>query len=136
MQEMEMKGIEPCKHNSNLCEKFIFINHFYKFFSCSLSHPFLNSAIQIHFSCLSNLGLVLADVFEVLCLCSIVWLQEISGDLCSFLHKQLHNFLFTILTANWALFHVYLVIYFVLLWRSHEFQMFPLSSRRLFPVTL
>lgn len=82
MQGVETGGTCPCKHNNNMHKKFILIDDLSKFpvvlccifFSLSLFKDVFSAAP------LSNLGLFQTDVFEVLCLCSIELMQEISGN--------------------------------------------------------
>lgn len=79
-----MHGMEirPCKHTNNMHKKFILIKGHYKFPVVLCCIFFLLSLFKDIFSAapLSNLGLFQTDVFEVLCLCSIECVQEISGD--------------------------------------------------------
>lgn len=82
MQGMQMEDVCPCKHDNNLPKKFIFINNLYKF-PLVLWHVFFLLPLFtdiFNAASLFNLGLVLTDVFEVLCLCSIERVQEISGN--------------------------------------------------------
>lgn len=111
---------------------------FLLFFVASFSHLLLFKDI---FSAapLSNLGLFQTDVFEVLCLCPIECVQEISGNFFFLLtwtamnekcflqfsiFSAAHNFLFTIFSANFPLLHFYLLFYFIIQWTSHQFQKF------------
>lgn len=84
--------IHPCKHTNNMHKMFILIKGRYKF-PVVLCCIFLLLLLLFKDICsaapLSNLGLFQTDVFEVLCLCSIEWVQEISGDFFfPFLHEQ------------------------------------------------
>lgn len=85
-----MEDICPCKHDNNLPKKFIFINNLHKFPLVFCHVFFLLPLFKDIFSAASlfNLGLVLTDVFEVLCLCSIERVQEISRFFFSFLQEQ------------------------------------------------
>ena len=90
LQGMEMGDICLCKHDNNMHKMFIFINDLYQF-PVVLCCIFLSlSLFKDIFSAvpLSNLGLFQRDVFEVLCLCPVERVQEISGNFFFFLHEQ------------------------------------------------
>lgn len=82
IQGMEVGDVHPRKHNNNMHKKFISINDLYKFPVVLRCIFFLLSLFKDIFSAapLSNLGLFQTDVFEVLCLCSMECVQEISVE--------------------------------------------------------
>lgn len=88
-----MGDIGSCKHDNNMHKKLILLNDLYKFpvvlccifFSLSLFKDIFSAAP------LSNLGLFQTDVFEVLCLYSTEYVQEISGDFFSSSYLNSHE---------------------------------------------
>ena len=153
LQGVEMGDVCLCKHDNNMHKMFIFLNDLYQFpvvlccifFSLSLFKDIF-SAVP-----LSKLGLFQRDVFEVLCLCPVERVQEISGNFFFLLTwtamnekcflqfsilSAAQNFLFTISSVNFALLHFYLLIYFVVQWTSHQISKVSFPPRGHFPVML